>query len=74
MSTGRYKNASEIIRTGLRLPEDEESKFLSLKTSILEGLDSGLSLDFNQVNHLAKIKANMDLNGKVYIQISIVGK
>ena len=74
MSTGRYKNASEIIRTGLRLPEDEESKFLSLKTSILEGLDSGLSLDFNQVNHLAKIKVNMDLNGKVYIQISIVGK
>jgi len=65
LSTGRYKNASEIVRAGLRLLEDEESKFQSLKTSIQEGLDSGLSVDFNPENHLAKLKANMDFNGKV---------
>jgi len=65
LSTGRYKNASEVVRAGLRLLEDEESKFQVLKTSIQEGLDSRLSVDFNPENHLAKLKANMDLNGKV---------
>ena len=45
LSSGRYKNASEIVRAGLRLLEDEESKFQALKTSIQEGLDSGLSDD-----------------------------
>jgi len=65
LSSGRYKNASEIVRAGLRLLEDEESKFQSLKISIQEGLDSGLSVDFNPEIHLAKLKANMELNGKV---------
>jgi len=74
LSTGRYKNASEIVRAGLRLLEDEENKFQSLKSSIQEGLESGLSVDFNPENHLAKLKANMNLNEKVLIQISILGK
>ncbi len=65
LSSGRYKNASEIVRAGLRLLEDEESKFQALKTSIQEGLDSGLSVDFNPENHLAKLKANMDLKTSV---------
>lgn len=65
LSSGRYKNASEIVRAGLRLLEDEESRIQSLKKSIQEGLDSGLSVDFKPEKHLAKLKANMDLNGKV---------
>ena len=65
LSSGRYKNVSEIVRAGLRLLEEEESWILSLKRSIQEGLDSGLSVDFNPKNHLAKLKANMDLIGKV---------
>ncbi|HET9571022.1 MAG TPA: type II toxin-antitoxin system ParD family antitoxin [Bacteroidales bacterium] len=65
LSSGRYKNASEIVRAGLRLLEDEESKFQALKTSIQEGLDSDFSDDFNPESHLAKLKAKMDLNGKV---------
>jgi len=65
LSSGRYKNASEIVRAGLRLLEEEESRIQSLKRSIQEGLDSGLSVDFNPEQHLAKLKANMNLNGKV---------
>lgn len=65
LSSGRYKNASEIVRAGLRLLEEEESRIQSLKRSIQEGLDSGLSADFNPEQHLAKLKANINLNGKV---------
>lgn len=31
VSTGRFKNASEVIRAGLRLLEEEESKIQALK-------------------------------------------
>lgn len=65
LSSGRYKNASEIVRAGLRLLEEEESRVQSLKISIQEGLDSGFSADFNPEQHLAKLKAKMNLNGKV---------
>ena len=38
----RYNNASEVIRAGLRLLEDNESRVLALKKAIQEGLDSGI--------------------------------
>ena len=38
----RYNNASEVIRAGLRLLEDNESRALALKEAIQEGLDSGI--------------------------------
>ena len=38
----RYNNASEVIRAGLRLLEDNESRVLALKKAIEEGLDSGI--------------------------------
>ena len=31
INEGRYKNASEVIRAGLRLLEDEENKTIALK-------------------------------------------
>lgn len=65
LSSGRYRNASEIVRAGLRLLEEEESRILSLKKSIQDGLDSELSADFNPEQHLARLKTNLDLNGKV---------
>jgi antitoxin ParD1/3/4 len=65
LTTGRYKNASEIVRAGLRLLEEEESRILALKISIQEGIDSGHSNNFNPEKHLAKLKAKLDSNGKV---------
>lgn len=65
LTTGRYKNASEIVRAGLRLLEDEESRILALKKSIQDGVESGYSNNFNPEKHLAKLKAKLDLNGKV---------
>jgi len=65
ISTGRYKNASEVVRAGLRLLEEEENKIIALRASIQEGIESGIALDFNPVSHLEKLKAKKNLNGKV---------
>lgn len=56
VSSGRFKNASEVIRAGLRLLEEEEAKIISLKNAISEGRESGLAIDFNPTNHLEKLK------------------
>lgn len=57
ISTGRYKNVSEVIRAGLRLLEEEESKVIALKNAIQEGIDSGIAYDFDPKRHLESLKA-----------------
>lgn len=56
VSTGRFKNASEVIRAGLRLLEEEESKIAILKKAVVEGFESGLATKFDAKKHLAKLK------------------
>ena len=63
VSTGRYKNVSEVIRAGLRLLENEESKTLILRNAIQEGIDSGIVQDFNPKENLEKLKAKRKKNG-----------
>ncbi len=57
VTTGRYKNASEVIRAGLRLLEEEENKSAALKKAINEGIASGIAIDFNPRSHLAELKS-----------------
>jgi len=57
VSEGRFKNASEVIRAGLRLLEDEENKIIALKKAINEGIDSGIAENFNPKQHLELLKA-----------------
>jgi antitoxin ParD1/3/4 len=57
VSEGRFKNASEVIRAGLRLLEVEERKFIALKKAINEGMDSGIAKDFDAKKHLESLKA-----------------
>ena len=52
ISEGRYKNASEVIRAGLRLLEEEENRITLLKNAIKEGIDSGIAVNFNPPKHL----------------------
>lgn len=65
VSTGRYKNASEVVRAGLRLLEEEESKLIALKEAVREGIESGIAYDFEPMSHLENLKAKKNLDGKV---------
>lgn len=56
ISQGRYKNASEVIRSGLRLLEEEENRIATLKSALQEGLDSGIATEFNPTTHLQSLK------------------
>ncbi len=63
ISNGRYKNASEVIRAGLRLLEEEESRVIALKKAIQEGVDSGIDHEFDSRQHLEFLKAKRRANG-----------
>ncbi len=57
VSEGRFKNASEVIRAGLRLLEEEENKVIALKKAIHEGLNSPRVANFDFDEHLASLKS-----------------
>ena len=56
IASGRYKNVSEVIRAGLRLLEDEETKTNLLRKAIQTGIDSGIADDFEPGKHLNELK------------------
>ncbi|WP_421889455.1 type II toxin-antitoxin system ParD family antitoxin [Marinoscillum sp.] len=57
VSEGRFKNASEVIRAGLRLLEEEENKAMALKKAVQDGINSDIAQDFNPSTHLEKLKS-----------------
>ncbi|HZW77936.1 MAG TPA: type II toxin-antitoxin system ParD family antitoxin [Flavobacteriaceae bacterium] len=63
ITEGRYKNASEVIRAGLRLLEERENKVQALKNAIQEGIDSGINEDFDADGFLNKLKTRKHSNG-----------
>ena len=57
ISADRYKNASEVVRAGLRLLEEEENRIIALREAIHEGSESGIAYDFNPESYLERLKA-----------------
>ena len=49
--------ASEVIRAGLRLLEENEESIVALKVAINEGIDSGIAVGFDPMQHLEALKA-----------------
>ena len=63
ISSGRYKNTSEVIRAGLRLLEEEEDRVTALRHAIQEGIDSGIAEDFEPEQFLKNLKTQRSSNG-----------
>ncbi len=57
VNDGRFNNASEVVRAGLRLLEDEENKIIALRKAINDGIESGRAVNFDAKNYLEVLKA-----------------
>ena len=57
---GRYNNASEVIRSALRLLEEEEARLAAVRTALIEGEKSGIIEDFDPQEFVKRLNAAYD--------------
>ncbi|MCB9879035.1 MAG: type II toxin-antitoxin system ParD family antitoxin [Planctomycetes bacterium] len=61
IEAGRYQNATDVIRSGLRLLEERETKLQALRRALIEGEQSGVAglLDMEKIKREAREAAGL---------------
>ena len=56
VAKGRYGTASEVVRAGLRILEEEEAKMAALRSAIDQGDHSGFAEDYDLDRVIADVR------------------
>ena len=62
IDSGRFKSASEIIRSGLRLLEDEKHKIRAINEALIVGEMSGEAYEFDNEKFKLKMRKKLIAN------------
>jgi len=60
IQSGRYGSASEVVRAGLRVLEDKESKLDVLRQMLTDGEESGIA-DYSYDSLMAEVDAESNI-------------
>jgi antitoxin ParD1/3/4 len=63
LAQGRYSSASEVVRAGLRLLEEQEMRLEALRSALIEGEQNGPSERFDFDSFLEEQHKSTDVMG-----------